>query len=461
LRALLFFLSFFLFLPGAPAQQGAQDTATCMYVQSIHIDGRRKTRDVVILRELSVQPGDCLPESSLDQVAELNRQRLYNLRLFNEVDVRWNVLCGDTVQMQISVIDRFPIFPEFNVEFADRNFNVWWSEQHRDLRRINLGLTLNHNNFRGNREVIGVTGQAGYTQEVGLSYSRPFVDKQQKHGFGLSVFGLQNREIAYKTNWNKLLFYRDENNFVQRRFDVSGWYTYRPRYAIVHTLQLTFQHYWINSRIAALNPDYLGEGHNEENVLSFRYRFEWNRTDNWNYPLAGKRFIGYFDQKYLFSDRSFQSSFHVQYDQYLNPWKNWYAAFIFRGRLSFPQRQPYIFQQNLGYDFDYIRGFEYYVLDGSAFSLLRIDFKRTLLDKTIRLPVRYFEVIPIQVYAKIYGDAGISYNKFPVNDLLNNRGLLSGGAGIDIVTLYDIKVRIEYTFNSLREKGLFLHKNGE
>lgn len=434
---------------------------SCFWLRKITIDGRRKTRDAIILRELSLQPGDCLSKGDTGDVVKLNEKRLYNLSLFNEVRIISDTIGPDSLDWHITVTDRFPVFPEGNVEFADRNFNVWWKEQRRDWRRINLGLTLNHNNFRGNRELISVTGQVGYTQKTGFAYSRPFADKQQKQGFGFSLFALQNREIAYKTAYNKLLFRRDEHDFMLRRFDLSAWYTYRPEYAVTHKFQLTLQHYWISKSIIAFNPDYLGSGQNEEDVLSFLYRFEFNHVDNWNYPLTGNRFIGYIEERYMIKNRNFLSSLHVQGDQYFNPARNWYAAFIFRGRVSFPQRQAYIFQRNLGYDFDVIRGFEYYVMDGSSFALLRADLKRTLINERIRLPVRYLEVIPIRVYAKLYGDAGISYNKYPVDDLLNNKGLFSGGFGIDIVTLYDIKIRVEYTFNSLHEKGLFLHKSGE
>jgi hypothetical protein len=415
----------------------------------------------MLLRELSLQPGDCLPGKDTAAIIKLNEKRLYNLSLFNEVQIVSDQVGPDSLDWHISVTDRFPIFPEGNVEFADRNFNVWWKEQHRDWHRINLGLSLNHNNFRGNRERISLTGQVGYTQKAGIAYSRPFADKQQKQGFGFSVFGLQNREIAYRTANNKLLFWRDETHFMMRRFDFAGWYTYRPEYAVTHKFQLAFQHYWISNAIVRLNADYLGNGQNEENIWSFLYRFEYNRVDNWNYPLTGNRFIGYIEEQYMTKNRDFLSSIHLQVDQYFNPAKNWYTALIFRGRVSFPQHQAYIFQRNLGYDFDVIRGFEYYVMDGSSFGLLRADLKRTLIDEQIRLPVRYLEVVPVRVYAKLYGDAGISYNKYPHDDLLNNKGLFSGGFGIDIVTLYDIKIRVEYTFNSLHEKGLFLHKSGE
>jgi hypothetical protein len=35
--------------------------------------------------------------------------------------------------------------------------------------------------------------------------------------------------------------------------------------------------------------------------------------------------------------------------------------------------------------------------------------------------------------------------------------LYSLGGGFDIVTLYDLHLRLEYSFNQLGENGLFLH----
>ena len=36
----------------------------------------------------------------------------------------------------------------------------------------------------------------------------------------------------------------------------------------------------------------------------------------------------------------------------------------------------------------------------------------------------------------------------------------TGGFGIDILTLYDLNLRLEYSFNQLNENGLFLHTKG-
>jgi outer membrane protein assembly factor BamA len=455
------------------AQQGADSIKkdSCFVLEKILITGKRKTKDKIILRELNVKEGDCISniasenerEINLLTLSDFNRKRLMSLKLFNDVEITWTESATGGYWMNIKVIDRFPIIPDVNFEFADRNFNVWWTEQHHDLNRLNLGITLHDNNFRGNHEIVSVTGQLGYTQKIGLSYARPFVDKNQKHGFGASFFGLQNREIAYKTVANKLEFLRSDNNFMQRRFDASVWYTYRPKYATTHMALLAFHHYWISDTIAQLNPDYLGNGHTEENILELKYRFEYNAVDNWEYPLTGHRFIGELDNNWAIGNNTFQTAINLHFDKFYNPFPKWYLAFIFRSKVSFSQSQPWIFRRNLGYDFDYVRGYEYYVIDGSRFALGRVDLKRELLNKRIKLPIRYFEVIPIRIYAKAFADVGIGDNKYAKldGDQLNNKGLYSCGFGIDLITLYDIKVRIEYTVNRLNEKGLYLHRNGE
>ena len=63
--------------------------------------------------------------------------------------------------------------------------------------------------------------------------------------------------------------------------------------------------------------------------------------------------------------------------------------------------------------------------------------------------------LPFSIFAKTYVDAGYSYNKKKFNTNLNNRLLYTGGFGIDILTLYDIRLKIEYSFNQLGQHSLF------
>jgi hypothetical protein len=52
---------------------------------------------------------------------------------------------------------------------------------------------------------------------------------------------------------------------------------------------------------------------------------------------------------------------------------------------------------------------------------------------------------------------GYCYNREEFRSRLNNTFLGSAGIGIDIVTFYDIQIRMEYSVNQLGQKGLFLH----
>jgi len=437
------------------------DSSACQYLNEINITGHTKTKDAVLFRELNIQKGDCINLKNLDELTSINQQRLMSLLLFNEVRISWTSISVDSINMDIFVLDKFPIYPKPNLEFADRNINVWLNEENHALNRINIGLDLIHMNFRGRREVVEVGGQLGYTQKLRLLYSIPFINQKQVYGAGFSISGLRNKEVAYKTKDNKLLFFRDYEQFVLQQYEFAAWLTYRPKYAVTHRAQLNFIQYHIADTVAQLNPNYLGNGNVSKNLLQFQYRLDYNGVDNWEYPLKGERLVGLFTQNMPLFDRQWQSVFYLQYDRYFNPFKHYYISTIFRGKTSFPKQQADIFRRNLGYDFDYVRGFEYYVIDGSDFALLRLNLKRTILDRKIRLPIRYFEVIPIRVYGKIYGDAGISHDRFNITDRLNDKGLFSAGIGLDIITLYDLKFRIEYTFNNLNEKDLFLHKSGE
>jgi hypothetical protein len=36
--------------------------------------------------------------------------------------------------------------------------------------------------------------------------------------------------------------------------------------------------------------------------------------------------------------------------------------------------------------------------------------------------------------------------------------MYTGGIGLDIISIYDIGIRLEYSFNNLREGGFYFHR---
>ena len=107
-------------------------------------------------------------------------------------------------------------------------------------------------------------------------------------------------------------------------------------------------------------------------------------------------------------------------------------------------------------------GLEYYVIDGVAAAISKYTLSKKIFGLKIPMPFKIKQVpfIPLSVYAKTYAEAGYAYNKKAFDTRLNNRFLYTGGFGFDILSLYDLKLSVEFSFNQLGEKGLFLHARG-
>lgn len=429
-------------------------------LQHINITGNRKTRRSIILREMNVAEGDSLDLEGMPDLITLNEKRIFNLSIFIEVKIHVVQTAPGIVEWEILVREQWYLIPEFTFRLADRNFNVWWVEQNRDIRRANIGVTLKNRNFRGNLEEVAIVAQVGYTQKFGLEYKRPYVDKEQKHGFGVKVFASRNEEWFIRTDSNKWDFARTPQNYITSSFEAAGNYTLRPAYASRHLFELRYKSQNVEDTVLLLNPGYFLNGSKNLQLLEFLYRYDLNMVDNWNYPMTGLKSITHIILRAGIKGFKFQNQYSTEIGYFKKLTKKLYSSHIFRGRVSFPNKQPYPYVYAMGVGSEYLRGFEYYVIDGSNYGLLRTNLKLELLNTVIRkIPMRYIATVPIRIYPKIYADVGYAANRFPGNSTMNNRALYSYGAGVDIVSFYDFKMRIEYSFNDLGEKGLFLHIN--
>lgn len=424
--------------------------------------GNKHTRYKIVTREMSVREGDEVLADSLEKIIDINQKRVFNLSLFTEVIISVSKVNESTIDLIVKVKEQWYIMPELAFQLADRNFNVWWKEQNHDIRRANARVTVKHRNFRGNMETLAGTVQIGYTRKFALEYFKPYIDKEQKHGLGVSVSMSNNEETFYITDSNKLKFVKKPGEYIISQFEGALVYTYRPAYESRHLLELRYKDVLVNDTIAKLNPDYFKNGEKEMKMVQMLYRYELNRVDNWNYPLVGLKVVNYTTARFGFEGFNFQLSDVVETGYFKKMGRKWFTGNILRGRLTTPVNQPYILRNALGSESEYIRGYEYYVIDGSQYGLLRNNLKFEALNVTLRnIPIRYLSAIPLRIYPKVFVDAGYVANKFPGNSFLNNKLLYSYGAGIDIVSAYDFKVRIEYAWNHLGEKGLFLHINSE
>ena len=119
----------------------------------------------------------------------------------------------------------------------------------------------------------------------------------------------------------------------------------------------------------------------------------------------------------------------------------------------------YVLNNALGFE-DYIRGYEYYVIDGGKYIISKSSIKHELIPMTEvtlpGIPWKEFNKTHFSLYFSIFADMGFvegdNYNNF-----LNNKFLFSQGISLDLVTYYDKILRLEISRNHLNEIGFFIH----
>ncbi len=443
-----------------PAAEGA--TAKAIVLQRIDIQGNHITSRRIILRELPVVEGQRFAPDSISYLIDIARQRLINLGLFTTVDIRTSPDGEEGIRWEIVVHERWYIMPKPVFQLADRNFNVWWKEMDRDIRRINVGLKVTDNNFRGNMESLSILAQAGYTQALAIEYVRPYIDKAQRHGIGAAVSVAQSGEQPYATDSNKLQFARLPGTHIIRQYDANVSWFYRPAYALRHSLSLGYHHADISDTLLQLNGEYFGNSRSRLRYADITYRVDYNGVDNWNYPMRGFKSVNHVIVRKGLEGMGWQGQLRTETGIFKPLGNKFYGQAIFRGRLSLPNDVPYFLQSALGTKTDYVRGYEYYVVNGTHYGLLRFDLKYELFNRVFRKTgFRFLPELPLRFYPKVFADAGAARNPYPGNSFLNDRMLYSAGIGGDIVSAYDFKLRIEAALNHLGQYGVYLHLNSE
>lgn len=437
-------------------------TGRFVEINRIFIIGNKITRDHIILRELTLKTGDIIYTLDLPGVLDLDKKKLINTRLFNTVDIRTLELDSSKIDLLIDLNERWYTFPSPVFELSDRNFNEWWQTYNHDLNRVNYGLRLDQFNMRGRNETLRLHAQFGYTRRFDIMYRFPYIDRRQRHGL-IVAFGFQEtKNLAYQTLDHKL-DYLEDDNILQTVRNVSLTYTYRPSFYESHAFRAEYTDTRIADTIAFLKPDYLQRSELQQKYPSLTYQFVSDHRDYVGYPLRGYYFTG-FVTKDGFSKtvdlNKFSASF--TYAGFLDLKKGFYLSNNLIGYASVPDDVPYHNYGALGYQKQFVRGYEIYVIEGPAYLLNKVTFKKRIFARTYHwqdMPIPQFRHIPFAIYLKTYGDIGYvsNYPGYAMGSRLTDKLLYGTGGGIDIVGSYDVVIRLEYSFNAEGDSGFFFH----
>ncbi|MEX0982255.1 MAG: POTRA domain-containing protein [Bacteroidales bacterium] len=436
-----------------------------LFINDIIIEGNKITRDNILLRELVFSRGDTIKKMELIPAITRSRDNLLNLFLFNFVNMEVEHYPGNRANVIVEVQERWYIWPNPIFEHGERNLSTFLKEP--EWSKLNYGMWLKWNNFRGRNELLNARIRLGYREQYMLQYEKPNLGLNEDHKLFLSYSLSRQRRVNYATENNRPVYFRDDDNYALSTTGAFVAYAYRPQLYSVHRIRTHYVDDWISDTVAKLNPDFFGEGHTRYRYFKIDYVFRYDIRDSKIYPLEGVAYKLKFEkyglgilQAYPYGNLEAEAAlfYHKRLSNRL------YLANVSKGKISSNKDLPLIHQQRaFGYSVN-LTGYDDFVIDGTDYVINKLILKYQLVKpQTFSIPftnLAQFTKVHYAIYINLLGDlgyvnslnfSGLS-NNFMVNELQYSTGI-----GIDIVTYYDKVLGIEYAINRYGMTGFFFH----
>lgn len=437
------------------------DSNEFFIVKQIHLLGNKITKSHIIYRELLFKENDTIPSNNIKNIIDQSKNNLLNTALFNFVTIDTTILSMNQLCIDINLVERWYIWPSLYLKINERNFNTWWETK--DLSKLDYGIYFNWGNFRGRKESLMFMFKKGYDELYGISYKIPYINKRKTIGIGINGGFSGNHEVPFITDSNEQVFYKDKEEYVVRNIFTTFNVVYRKGIFNTHTFHLSYNDYRFSDSLTQYNPDYTISNHLQ--YFTFFYLFKSDHRDLKAYPLKGY----YFDMEVvkhgfnlLKREKISMAYLHTSVRKYWKIQNRWYVAGGVNSKISSSSFQPYFLGQGLGYGNDFVRAYEYYVIDGQNFLLGKTNIKFELIPTKVKkikfIPLPKFNLLHYSLYLNLLADAGYIYDRQgSLNNKLSNTFLLGTGVGLDFVTYYDKVFRLEYSINKKLESGFFIH----
>ncbi|MFC2118204.1 POTRA domain-containing protein [Bacteroidota bacterium] len=430
-------------------------------VEEIEIEGNKLTKPDIILRELTFSKGDNFTIDQLNLTLQRSKENLLNTSLFNFVTINSEIKNNSEIYIQIIVEEKWYLWPIPILSHADRNLAAWIEKK--DMSMINYGLFLHKENFRGRRETLKLKARFGFKEQFNILYIKPYIDKFKKHGIAGEISYNRQKEVSIRTINNKPDYFMHNNEYLMKHLYGSVFYTFRPGLNSSHIISTAYNIGNVLDTVLMINPYFYMEGKKKMSYYSLSYTFIHDLRDSRVYPLRGWYLNIGLEKIGIGITKNSPDIFwmNLKYRKYGPITKKTYYSLEGSLKKSFGGFQPYYLKKALGYD-DFLRGFEYYVVDGQDFALLKSGINYELVSRKEKqisfIPSQKFNKIHYTVYLSGYFDMAYVNNKHDIfNNNMSNSYLYSGGLGLSFVTYYDRVFKIQYSINNFGEKGIFLH----
>jgi outer membrane protein assembly factor BamA len=454
----LFLLAFLIFNT-VHLSIGQSDT---IIIDSIIIEGNKKTHDHIITYEMVVKKGDTLLLVELSGVLSADEKRLQSIGIFTDAKVNIHNWYGNHAIIKVTVQENWYIYPYIIFELADRNFNVWRKEFNYSIRRTNYGLALTNINFTGNKDKLKLKFQRGYIHKYEASYERPYI----LNGWGLSANFLysESKEIGYLSKENKLLFHKlKDESVIFSQFKGSVGLGRRYSAYLTYNLRLERILAKVSDSIATnLNSKFFLEGNNKLRFWNANANLLWNRTIYPLYPIGGYR-LELIVRKDGFTTKDEINNlwFSLDAEHHLPIHKRLILSNRVKTKLYLLDKEiPYFQYSGLGYSNDVLSGYQLQVMDGKNFFLNKnsIKFNIYSFDYTpkYKMPKQY-KIMNVKLFGGFNADLGYVYDPiYGDSNPLNNSFEYGFGPRLDLILFNNLTISCEYSWIRNGQHGFFI-----
>ncbi|WP_317191944.1 BamA/TamA family outer membrane protein [Hymenobacter rubidus] len=427
-------------------------------VGTILFVGNAVTKERILRAELDFHEGDTLSLADLPARLEANRRRMFNLQLFHAVVVQSSCESSGRLLIVFGVQERWYTFPVPILSLADRNLRSWLDRSDR-WRRVDYGLHVVRNNFRGRNEQLIGNLQLGFNRKYELFYEAPGLGRYRRLGFGVGGSFYQSHSLDYITLADRLKPFRADEEFPIQRFYTTAGLRFRHTVQFLTAVDVSYHREQISDSVNYYNPAYF-LGRTTREFLDFSLTSTRNQRNTFAYPLTGHYAQAQLTHRvFLDGNTPSLTTLHLSYARYLALGRKFYYSIGLNGQTRLTRGQAYADSRALGYN-DLVRGYDEYVVDGRHYGLVQQGVSYSLLrPQAIRLAAidnPKINTVPLALYLNIFADAGyvVAPHPLPQNKLPNQ--LLSAvGLGLHLVTYYDRVFTAEYTLNGLGQTGYF------
>ncbi|MEM7656532.1 MAG: BamA/TamA family outer membrane protein [Bacteroidota bacterium] len=446
-------------------------------ITEIEIRGAQRTKNWIILQEMSLQEGQNIGRSELDAHLRQSQQNLYNLNLFHSLEVTSTFLNDSSVSVLIKVLERGLIAGSPYLDIQERNtYDLIQALRVRNFRRAVIGGDFQLVNFMGRNETLRLFAQVGFSQVVSLRFSRPTLSRKRQLDLELNARYRNEHEIIIGTEQGKVRWQSLEATPMQRSWDFSAKLGKRLSLYKRASIQLGYQTFQIADSVGKLEvggqiPRLITQLTGREFYPTLAFSLHEDRRDWHTFPQKGykwqmqARFAG---PKPIASTQF--ASFGFSWVHHLPIGKRWNFTYGTQQLLTLGDSIPYFEKHfigmyrpqfaNLSYE---LRGYDPYAIDGTFIHMSKVEGKFALFPiQQLRLPfipLRRFQRFPFGIFATAFCDIGYvrdgSFNNLDPH--WKDQWLVGYGPGLNMVMFFDLLFRVEYAWNRQGDGGLYFN----